>query len=62
MAHKGHSGASMGGMESSPARRKRMAARRRREEARWAARSGPVTVRRVDPAPPDGKDSPDPAA
>jgi hypothetical protein len=34
----------------SPERRKRAAAKRKREEKRWAARSGPVTVRFVDPA------------
>lgn len=59
MAPKGHTGASLGGMDSSPARRKRRAAALRREEARWAARSGPVTVRKVTPEP---ADDPDPAA
>jgi hypothetical protein len=40
------------GMEKSPERRKREAQRRRMQEKRWAARSGPVTVRRVgDPKP-----------
>lgn len=47
---KGRTGASLGGAESSPERRKRQAAKRKREEKRWAARSGPVTVRFVDPA------------
>jgi hypothetical protein len=46
----GKIGTSQGGMESSPERRKRQAAKRRREEKRWAKRSGPVTVRFVDPA------------
>jgi hypothetical protein len=45
----GNKGASMGGLEKSPARRKREAVRRRREEARWAAKSGPV-VSYVDPS------------
>jgi hypothetical protein len=35
-------------VEVSPARRRRLAQRRRREEARWAAKAGPVTVRRID--------------
>jgi hypothetical protein len=35
--------------EESPQRKKRRAAGRRREEKRWAAKSGPVTVRFVDP-------------
>ena len=48
---KGRTGVSLGGgTESSPERRKRQAAKRKREEKRWAARSGPVTVRFVDPA------------
>lgn len=48
---KGSTGASLGGgVESSPERQKRQAAKRRREEKRWAKRSGPVTVRFVDPA------------
>jgi hypothetical protein len=34
--------------EFSPEWRKRKAAQRKREEARWAARSGPVTVRKVE--------------
>ena len=45
----GNKGASMGGLEKSPARRKREADRRRREEERWAAKSGPV-VSYVDPS------------
>ena len=42
-------GVSTGAIETSPARRRRQEKRRRREEAEWAARSGPVTVRRVEP-------------
>jgi hypothetical protein len=34
----------------SPDRKKRAEAKRRREEKRWARKSGPVTVRFVDPA------------
>jgi hypothetical protein len=45
----GTKGASMGGLEKSPERRKREAARRRREEQRWAAKSGPVATY-VDPS------------
>jgi hypothetical protein len=33
----------MGGLESSPKRRKKEAAKRRAEEAAWRAKSGPVT-------------------
>ncbi len=35
-------------MEISPRRRKRFRANVRRQEARWAAKSSPVTVRQVD--------------
>ena len=45
---KGKQGVSTGGIEKSPARRKREAAKRKRQEDRWAARSGPVEVRRVE--------------
>jgi hypothetical protein len=41
-------GVSTGGMEKSPARRKREARARRAEEAAWKARNGPVIVRRID--------------
>ena len=37
------------GVQISAARRKRDAAKRRNEEARWAARSGEVTVRKIEP-------------
>jgi hypothetical protein len=40
-------GVSTGGMEKSPARKKREAARRRAEEAAWKARNGPVVVKRM---------------
>ncbi len=51
MADGGRTGASLGGgVEQSPERKKRAAAKRKREERRWARRSGPVTVRFVDPA------------
>jgi len=43
-------GASLGGIEMSPERRRRQAAKRKREEKRWAKKCGPVTVRFVDPA------------
>jgi hypothetical protein len=39
----------MGGLEISPQRRKREAAKRRREEKRWAAKSGTVTSY-IDPS------------
>jgi hypothetical protein len=39
----------MGGLEQSPQRRKREAAKRWREEKRWAAKSGPVTSY-IDPS------------
>jgi hypothetical protein len=38
-----------GGVEMSPARKSRAAAKRRREEKRWARKSGPVVSRQVDP-------------
>jgi hypothetical protein len=44
---RGHSGTSLGGVETTPSRRKRDARRRRDEEARWAALAGPVEVRAV---------------
>jgi hypothetical protein len=46
---KGNTGASMGGVEVSRERRKRDAKKRKRQEERWAAKSGPVTVYR-DPS------------
>lgn len=49
MAGKGNVGTSLGGIEFSPERKKRDAARRKRQEERWAARSGEVRVSRVDP-------------
>lgn len=47
MGKSGHTGTSMGGSEMSPRRRKSQAARRRAQERRWAAKSGPVTVRKI---------------
>lgn len=44
MTRKGLTGASLGGVELSPRRRKRLASQRRAQERKWAARSGPVTV------------------
>jgi hypothetical protein len=38
----------MGGLESSPKRKKKDAAKRRAEEAAWRAKSGPVTTY-IDP-------------
>lgn len=38
------------GMERSPKSQKRAADFRKRQEKRWAKKSGPVTVRFVDPA------------
>lgn len=49
MAGKGHVGTSLGGMEFSPERRKKNAAKRKRQEERWAARSGEVRVTRIEP-------------
>ena len=40
----GKHGVSMGGLESSPKRKKRERKKRQREEERWAAQSGPVNV------------------
>jgi len=46
----------MGGLEASPKRKKRDAAKRRREEKQWAAMSGPVVScidpSRIEPKPP----------
>ena len=45
MGEGGHWGTSLGGgLEYSPERRKRDVARRKRQEAAWAAKSGPVRV------------------
>ncbi len=48
MSGSGRTGTSLGGMEFSPDRRKRNAARRKRQEQRWAKRSGPVVTKRLD--------------
>ena len=48
------------GIEISKARRKKRTYQRKAEEARWAARSGEVTVRRVEePSPPHTTESDD---
>jgi hypothetical protein len=52
MPNTGKPGVSMGGLDSSPARRKRDRKERKREEERWAAKSGPVVVKRVEDEPP----------
>lgn len=45
-------GDASGGIEYSPSKIKAMKRTMRRTEERWAAKAGPVTVRRVgDPAP-----------
>lgn len=63
MAEGSNTGSSLGGRtEESPARKKRRAAARKREEKRWASKSGPVTVRFVDPEQLRQGDSRDPSA
>jgi hypothetical protein len=42
-------GTSMGGLEETPARKKRGAKARKRQEERWAAKAGPVKVYYRDP-------------
>jgi hypothetical protein len=42
--------------EFSPSWRKRQAQKRKRQEARWAAKSSAVTVRRIDDERPDESD------
>ena len=42
-------GTNTGSIESSPRYRRKQAARRAREEARWAALSGPARIVRGDP-------------
>jgi hypothetical protein len=49
MASHRRTGVATSTVVTSPARARRRAQARRREEASWRARSGPVTVRRVDP-------------
>lgn len=44
-------GTSMGGLETTPARKRRDAKKRKREEERWAAKASPVKVSFVDPEP-----------
>lgn len=45
----GSVGTPLGGMDYSPERKKRDAAKRKRQEKRWASRSGEVKVTRVEP-------------
>jgi hypothetical protein len=42
-------GGATSGMEYSPARAKRKAAARKGQERRWAAKAGPVEVRKIEP-------------
>jgi len=51
-------GTSMGGLEETPARKKRRAKARKREEQRWAAKAGPMKVYYRDPATGDGRKQP----
>lgn len=45
-------GAATSSVSYSPARKKRQAAKRAAQDRRWAAKAGPVTVRRIgDPEP-----------
>jgi len=46
---KGKPGTSMGGLETTPARRKRDAKRLRTQEQAWAAKASPVKTYFVDP-------------
>jgi hypothetical protein len=48
----------MGGLEETPARKKRRAKARKREEQRWAAKAGPMKVYYRDPATGDGRKQP----
>ena len=49
---RGAQGTPTSGMEYSPERAKRTAAKRRKQQKRWDAKAGPVTVRKVgDPDP-----------
>jgi hypothetical protein len=41
---KGKQGVPTGGMEYSPTRKRRIAKRNRRQEARWRSKNGPVTI------------------
>jgi hypothetical protein len=41
-------GTSMGAIELSPKKKKRLAKKRKREEERWASRSGPAVSKRID--------------
>lgn len=50
MSHPGRIGVALGTAIVSNEWQKRQRKRRKRQEQRWAAKSGPVTVRFVDPA------------
>ena len=50
-------GISMGGLDTSPARRKRQRKKRAAEEKRWASKSGPVQVYFRDPEAPAADDA-----
>lgn len=45
--HRGHTGTSLGGVESSPAARKRQRRAAARQVKRWEAMAGPVTVEKL---------------
>lgn len=54
----GHNGVPMNSRQKSPARRKRDAAARLRQDKRWQARNGPVTVRQVEVQPAEVEGTP----
>jgi hypothetical protein len=56
MAGSKKTGGNTGSVERSPAKRAREARRRKAQDASWAARSGPVTVRMAVPDVGDGAD------
>ena len=45
-------GGATSGMEYSPAKAKRRAAVRKGQDRRWAAKSGPVEIRKIEPKDP----------
>ncbi len=56
--HRTKVGTSTGGLEETPARKKRRAKARKRQEERWAAKSGPVTVYYRDPVTGEEREQP----
>lgn len=50
MPHAAKRGVAMSSVEYSPTRKEQKKKAKEREEKRWAAKSGPVVTRRVDPA------------